>query len=263
MMPIGEKQMIKIPTSISPGIANEVYRFNLTDAGNAEAFVKIYGDKLRYVHGIGWHLWNGTYWQPDETKEIMRLVKELSKHRQMAISQFEADPDKKLEKLRLALKLEQAYGAKNCLEFAQSLEPFSCSTNALDRDPESLACSNGTLYPEFGALIQPDPVDLITKCVNVAYSEDAKAPRWLRFLEEVFTDQNEKPDYELIKYIRKALGYCLTGYTNERCLLYVMEKEQMANQRFSISLTILWAVIRQLYLLQISQIKAGKEQDMI
>jgi len=199
-------------------LAEEVYRLHLTDAGNAEAFAKVYGHRLRYVHGIGWHIWNENYWQPDETKEIMRLVKELSKHRQMAITQFETNAKNKLDKLRTALKLEQTPGAKHCLEFAQSLQPFSCSPNELDRGPASLACRDGTLYPEVGLLVDSIQNDMITKYVAIAYKDTAKAPRWLKFLDEVFTNQNGDPDSDLIAYIQKALGYCLTGYTNERCL---------------------------------------------
>ena len=198
-------------------LANDVYQLNLTDAGNAEAFAKIFGDGLRFVHGIGWHIWNGNYWQPDEAKETMRLVEELSKHRQMAITRFETNQKDKLEKLRLALHLEQTHGAKNCLEFAQSLQPFTCSPDALDMDPAFLACSNGTLYPEYGFLTNASQDDMITKCLVIAYKETAKAPRWLTFLDEVFTDQNGNPDSDLIGYIQKALGYCLTGYTTERC----------------------------------------------
>ena len=207
-----------LTTSLNSTLAHEIFRLNLTDAGNAEAFAKIYGDQLRYCHGIGWHIWNGTYWQPDDTKNTMKLVKELSKWRQMAISQFETDYNTKLKKLKMALNLEQTLGAKNCLEFAQSLSPLSCSPKSLDSDPECLACPNGTLYPEYGYLGHSDQTDLITKSLAIAYDESANAPRWISFLEQVFTSYMGKTDYELIEYVQKALGYCLTALTNERCL---------------------------------------------
>lgn len=204
--------------ALNQHLANEIYKLNLTDAGNAEAFSRIYGDRLRFVHGIGWHIWNGNYWQPDEDKQVMKLVEELSKFRQMAISQFGVNHKDKLDKLRLAMLLEQTHSAKNCLEFAQSLSPFSCSVKDLNKNLEYLACQNGTLYPEFGVVVPPEKNALITKCLNAVYNDAAAAPRWLRFLKEVFTDQNGKPDVELIAFIQKAVGYCLTGYTNERCL---------------------------------------------
>ncbi len=118
-MPREEKVMVT--TTLDYRLTRDVYQLNLTDADNAEAFALVYGDRLRYVHGIGWHIWNGTYWQPDETKEVMQLVRELSKYRQIAITEFETDHDTKLKKWRTALKMEQTPGAKSCLEFAQSL----------------------------------------------------------------------------------------------------------------------------------------------
>jgi len=207
-----------LTTNLDPQLAKEIYQLNQTDAGNAEAFASIFGNKLRYVHGIGWHIWKDQYWQPDDSKETMMLVKELSKHRQMAITRFESDQKRKLDMLKSALMLEQTRGAKSCLEFAQSLKPFSCSPTELDTDYKSLACQNGTLYPEHGFLSKSDPSDLITKCLTVSYSEKAEAPRWQQFLSEVFIDQYGKPDFELIDYIQGALGYCLTGYTNERSM---------------------------------------------
>ena len=47
-----------LTTTSNYTLANEIFRLNLTDAGNAKAFAKIYGDQLRYCHGIGWHIWN-------------------------------------------------------------------------------------------------------------------------------------------------------------------------------------------------------------
>jgi len=45
--------------------------FNLTDTGNAELLVNLYGDKLRYDHKrTRWLIWNGNIWQPDTTGAI-------------------------------------------------------------------------------------------------------------------------------------------------------------------------------------------------
>lgn len=207
-----------VTTTFNPTLAKEIFNLHLTDADNAAAFSKIYGDRLRYCHGIGWHIWNGSYWEPDGTKQVMGRVKQLSVLRQQAICRFEKNPDDKKDKFGKALGLEGTTGAKACLEFAQSLLPFSCVPADLDKNPLCLACPNGTLFPQWGVLAESDQKDLITKSLSVNYNENAKAPRWLSFLEQVFTDTSGKTDYELIDYIQKALGYCLTASTKERCI---------------------------------------------
>jgi putative DNA primase/helicase len=47
--------------------------------------------------------------------------------------------------------------------------------------------------------------------LGASYDATATTPRWHQFLSEVFCD-----DEELIRYIQKAVGYCLTGETNEQ-----------------------------------------------
>jgi putative DNA primase/helicase len=61
---------------------------------------------------------------------------------------------------------------------------------------------------------------MITMCTDIPYDQTAKAPRWQQFLEEVFIHPDGTADYDLIQYMKKALGYSITGDTRERCLFY-------------------------------------------
>jgi putative DNA primase/helicase len=81
----------------------------------------------------------------------------------------------------------------------------------LDTDPFLLACANGTLDLRTGELRPHNPANLVTRGTNVHYNPDAECQRWLRFLEEVF-----QGDEELIAFVRRAVGYTLTGDTRER-----------------------------------------------
>lgn len=55
------------------------------------------------------------------------------------------------------------------------------------------------------------PADRITKLANVIYDPAAKAPRWEQFLHEIFLG-----DEDLITYVQRAIGYSLTGSTQEQ-----------------------------------------------
>ena len=53
--------------------------------------------------------------------------------------------------------------------------------------------------------------DYITRAVSVAYDPAAQAPRWSQFLREIFEDKEE-----LIEFVRRAVGYSLTGDVRAR-----------------------------------------------
>src|SRR5262249_11291535 len=54
--------------------------------------------------------------------------------------------------------------------------------------------------------------DMITKIARVSYDARAACPRWLRFLEEV------QPDAEVRGFLRRLIGYSLTGTVREHVL---------------------------------------------
>jgi putative DNA primase/helicase len=57
------------------------------------------------------------------------------------------------------------------------------------------------------------PTDRVTLHTDVVLDADATCPRFERFLTEVF-----EGDDELIDYIRRAVGYSLSGDISEQCL---------------------------------------------
>jgi putative DNA primase/helicase len=71
---------------------------------------------------------------------------------------------------------------------------------------------NGTLDLSTGKLREARREDLITRATDVPYDPLATAPRWERFLYEVFGG-----DSEIIEYVQRAVGYSLTGDTREQC----------------------------------------------
>jgi len=50
--------------------------FHLTDLGNAERFVADHHGLVRYSPGIGWFIWNGSRWAPDDLGQVYVLAKE-------------------------------------------------------------------------------------------------------------------------------------------------------------------------------------------
>ena len=86
-----------------------------------------------------------------------------------------------------------------------------------DPEPLLVGVPNGVLNLETGRLRHGRPEDMLTLAVGVPYDPHATCPRWHTFLQEIFAG-----DEKLIRYIRRALGYSLTGLTTEQVwwLLY-------------------------------------------
>ena len=89
---------------------------------------------------------------------------------------------------------------------------LATTTPNYDRDPFLLTVGNGTLNLRTGVLREALPEDLITRATDVPYDASATAPRWTKFLSEVFGD-----DSEMLGYVQRAVGYSLCGNTREQC----------------------------------------------
>ena len=82
----------------------------------------------------------------------------------------------------------------------------------LDRDPWLLNVANGTIDLRIGELRPHARGDLITKIVPIEFDPLAECPEWLKLLDRIFASRAD-----LIRFLRKAIGYCLTGLTTEQC----------------------------------------------
>ncbi len=74
-----------------------------------------------------------------------------------------------------------------------------------------LVVENGTVNLETGELPDHSPEHYPTICAPIVYNPQAKEPtRFFQFLEEIM-----QGDKDLIEYVHRVLGYCLTGETRQ------------------------------------------------
>jgi putative DNA primase/helicase len=203
----------------------------LTDLGNARRVVARHGRDLRYVHPWkSWLVWNGRRWAEDFTAEVVRRVKETqgALHdeaviRLKALRDASAhDEGAKAERTHIqqqfahALKWEAARAIAWTLDLMKSEPGVPLLPDDLDRDPFALNLANGTLDLRTGVLHPYRREDLLTKLAPVAYDPNATCPRWLRFLDRIM-DGNR----DLVAYLQRVVGYCLTGDVSEQCLWFL------------------------------------------
>lgn len=86
----------------------------------------------------------------------------------------------------------------------------------LDADPWLLNVANGTLDLRTGTLHPHRREDLVTELAPAAYDAHATCPMWDKFLHRVLND-----DEALIGFLRRAVGYGLTGDTTEQVLFFL------------------------------------------
>ena len=90
---------------------------------------------------------------------------------------------------------------------------LAATTDQWDADPWLLNTPDGVIDLRTGNLRPHDPGDYTTKITAVGPRGDC--PRFLAFLETITGG-----DAELVAYIRRVLGYGLTGLTREHALFF-------------------------------------------
>jgi len=102
------------------------------------------------------------------------------------------------------------------LEMAQSEPGIPVLPEELDRNKWLLNVENRTIDLKTREVREHKKSDMITKQSPVIYDENANCPRWYHFLETIL-NSNE----QLLEYLKRALGYSVTGSISEQCLFFL------------------------------------------
>lgn len=220
----------------------------LSDYTNAEAFTRRHGADLRYCYPWRkWLHWTGTHWTPDDSGAVMQRARQTVKQLAARVEQLTDDHEARawLKHVKTSLGTGRL---KAMIEQAQCNIPVQ--PTALDASPWLLGCANGTLDLRSGTLQPHERADLLTKILPVAYDPQALCPTWSAFLWRVMggsvgpddpdmsaaeltaRTQADNKARELIDFLRRAVGYSLTGDTREECLFILYGTGQNGKSRF-------------------------------
>ena len=100
------------------------------------------------------------------------------------------------------------------LRLAAADRRLAITVDQLDRDPWLLNTEAGTVELRTGRMREHRRLDYITKITGA--SPGGACPLWLRFLNRVTAG-----DRELAAYLRRVVGYCLTGSTQEHAMFFL------------------------------------------
>ena len=182
---------------------------SLTDIGNAERLVNIQGEDMRFCQlWKKWIVWNGRYWEIDESNESKNRAIEVAK---TIFVEAATAPSKEKSREVGGWALVSASRGKidAMLDLAKGY--LAIAPKQLDQDPWLLNCRNGTLDLRSCRLQEHRHEDLITKALEIDYNPGAELHCWNALIQRIFGG-----DQELIKYIQKSCGYTLTGSIKEQ-----------------------------------------------
>jgi len=242
---------------------------HLTDRGNALRLIQAHGRDLHYIYRWKkWLIWDGTRWVLDEGNLIEALAKQvitqLYHEAKGRIDELASTADALLDMteeeraarkktldmatatLKWALKSESSDRLAGLLRQARSEAGIAITTDQLDADPWLLNSPNGTLDLRTGRLHPHRHEDLCTKRLEIAYDPHATCPHWEAFLwrimggprpdeeghEGVLLERHERAT-RLVEFLRRAVGYSLTGVIREQVLFFMYGTGDNGKSTFS------------------------------
>lgn len=201
----------------SKKLGNDIYKYGLNDTGNAHRFIDTYGENLRYnVEAKMWMFYNGKYWQMDSFNNVKNLAEELIE--QMKTQAFKISDDEKEYKkefIKNVNRLCSSKGKEAMLKEAQHLNTIPVVFDDFDKDQYLLNCNNGIVDLKTGKLIPHNKEFMLSKSTHIDFN-DKKSPKlFLKTIYEIYQNNND-----LIDYVLRVLGYCLSGDMMEQCLWF-------------------------------------------
>lgn len=178
----------------------------------ADVFSARFEEELLYVAPWKrWMIWNGARWEHDETLRATDLARHVCREQG---NEAIVRPDLASKARSIATALTSARTIGNVERLARSDRRMAASASQWDHDPWALNTPGGVVNLTAGTLRPARKDDFVTKVTSI--SPGGACPQWLNFL-NMATDG----DTELVAYLRRMAGYCLTGITREHAMFFV------------------------------------------
>ena len=199
---------------------SEPYKhYRLDDTDNAQTMAMMYKDRLCFAYDMNkWYLYNGIKWEEDKVDGVRILAGEMIERMgndfALLLSRMPEGREKKKQTFQYNMHLKncRSYrGKSSILNETKHLLPIVSTT--FNQPRNLINMPNGT-YDVNEKLLRPhQAIDYLSQVTNVDYVENVAAPHWEQFISQIFLG-----DRELIRYVQKAIGYSLTGFTHEQCM---------------------------------------------
>jgi len=206
---LGSQEADKIIDWMNLGIFSG---FKCTDIGNSERLAAQYGQDSRYCPEFSkWLTWDGHRWIFDEDGEMVRRAKNTAQSIYSEAASSSGSESTTLGKW--AITSSSVGKITAMIELAKSRQELVVRQRELDVDSMLLGTTDGVINLKTGKLYEPSREDYITKQASVRFDKNATCPNWINFLDKVMNGNTE-----MVKFLQRTVGYCLTGSTQEQCI---------------------------------------------
>lgn len=191
------------------------------DTGNAQRFVARYGGKSLYNYSTKkWMIYNGSIWTEKEEGAIKLLADSIVNNMKKEYGWIkensqDLEDDKRKQLAKHINRSRSSKGKENMLKESQHI--LRAVQDDFDKDIYLFNTQNGYLNLRDGKLNPHRREKKMTKISNVEFTDKASCDNWITFLNEIFLGNQE-----LIEYIQRALGYSMSGSTDEQCMFILI-----------------------------------------
>lgn len=179
-------------------------QYELSEDETALRFTAYHRDLLWCQVWGKWLVWDGNAWKFDETVHVFDLIRIFCRSGSKTIGKTDAD----------RRRAQSASFVAAVEKLCRSDRKYAAVADQFDADDWVLNTPSGIIDLRSGTVAEPEPTHYCTRMTAV--EPDGDCLRWREFLSEV-TDCDD----ELIDYLQRMIGYCLTGSTREHSLHFL------------------------------------------
>lgn len=233
----------------------DVFKYRPEDGGVLDCLMDLHGQNWLYVAGFeAWYYWTGTHWAKDECQRLRKLIQKLldvmnaqSRNELASIIAYETRlkseliaaeandnsetivaTERKLAEARSNKERIKAYvsATTRSSNRVASIEGMAQAQRAIAADQLDTAnvlnLKNGTLDLDTLTLRPHCREDYLTYQLGYEYDENARAPRFERFVSEVFVKEGTtETDEDLCYLYQAALGLSMTNDTRHEAMFFL------------------------------------------
>jgi putative DNA primase/helicase len=178
-----------------------------TDATAADSFAEAFKGEIIFCNGH-WYRQRNQVFEPTSDVIVQGLAKqffqnevEKSSSGPLALSHFRSCLNR--TRINAAVELSRAH--------------FNVPTDEIDSKPDLVGCSDGHVLNLGTDGQHSTPAGIITKKLGASQNPGASCPTWMNFLSRIFNN-----DQGTMDFVRRAVGYSLTGSVAEQCMFILI-----------------------------------------